>query len=273
LELVDVAAPATSTHETRKAIKRIRALLRLVRSTLPKPAFRRYDTVLRSVARAVSPIRDAWVAAGLLDELAAAAGPDAASAARQCRERFDDAVAGFLSHPARAVQLRSDLGGVATAATAWFDGTYRGGTPISHEFAAVAPGLDRVYRSSRAAWNDARISPTVASRHRLRRVAKYLRHLVETLHVIDPESMDGLEARLVSLTDALGDDHDLALLETWLGDEAAPLPARRALLAAVAPRRRDLVAEAMELGRGVFTPTPRDFLDTIQQRWPSRPTF
>ena len=48
-------------HETRKALKRLRALVRLLREELGEQAFERENAALRDVARRLAGARDAEV--------------------------------------------------------------------------------------------------------------------------------------------------------------------------------------------------------------------
>jgi CHAD domain-containing protein len=49
----------TDIHEARKAVKRARAALRLMRDALPQAAYRRENAALRDASRPLSSVRDA----------------------------------------------------------------------------------------------------------------------------------------------------------------------------------------------------------------------
>src|SRR5438874_2508898 len=53
------ASRSDAAHQVRKAIKQVRALLRLVRSELGEARFEREDHKLRELARPLSRVRDA----------------------------------------------------------------------------------------------------------------------------------------------------------------------------------------------------------------------
>ena len=73
------AAPAPSAiHDTRKSIKRLRALLRLVRPGIGDVAFKRENERLRDLSRLLSGARDQAVLRQTIERLARAQGGDAA---------------------------------------------------------------------------------------------------------------------------------------------------------------------------------------------------
>src|SRR6266496_973294 len=85
---------AEAIHELRKEIKRLRALLRLVRQSVPKKAYRRQMMRLRKAAKHLSDIRDAHVQAAALKELGAEVkGRVAAGSLRQLRHLMQEAAA------------------------------------------------------------------------------------------------------------------------------------------------------------------------------------
>src|SRR5215467_3047626 len=81
-KLAGNAVSDTDIHAARKHIKRARAVLRLLRETLPAGAYRRQNKLLRDAARPLSVARDAKVlveaCAGLLQRSARARGPGGA---------------------------------------------------------------------------------------------------------------------------------------------------------------------------------------------------
>lgn len=265
--------PAASVHESRKAIKRLRTLLRLVRPTLPNPVFSADDSTLRATAQILGSIRDEWVVADILGDLATSI-PAAGEVAARHRDEFQFRVSGFLADRSAFDRLRIGLSNLATCSNVWYDGTYRAGVGITHSFVAIAPGLHRIYRSGRTAWHSVHTDPTTANLHRWRRRAKYLRHAVEALNTVDPPRLGLLEAKLADLTDRLGDDHDLSVVAARIGtDDALTGDVRSALEVEIDRRRRDLTADAVELGGPLFQPTPDEFGDALATTWPPGPRF
>src|SRR4030095_12488027 len=61
--------PPETVHELRKRLKKMRAVLRLVRDELGEEVFDRENGVLRDLGRKLSPARDATVRVSALDLL------------------------------------------------------------------------------------------------------------------------------------------------------------------------------------------------------------
>jgi CHAD domain-containing protein len=118
-------------------------------------------------------------------------------------------------------------------------------------------------------------SPTVTLLHAWRKRAKYLRHQIEALNVLDPVWLTPIEADLELLTDLLGDDHDLAVMGARFNSDG---PLTRGLdveliLEAVGEKRFRLQAEAAELGTTLFADPASVFVDRIAAPWGNGDTF
>ena len=247
-------------HEARKALKRVRAVLRLSRDYLGADRYRHENVILRDAGRELSGARDARVLVETLDELA---------------ERHPDE----LSAPART-RLRTALDTTAEAAEATgeapasavlealSDARVRVATwPLPEDGGpgALAAGLERIYRRGRRALRTAEQETTVESLHELRKRAKDLWHAAQLLRPAAPKRMKKLARRAHRLSDLLGDDHDLAVLL----DRARAQPElldedELAALSALVQRRQDrLRREALALGARVYGRKPRKLAGVV----------
>lgn len=267
-------------HETRKALKRVRALLRLVRPRVGERVYRYENRVLRDAARLVSPVRDAAVAIETVGILAArfegSLGVDA----------FDD-LAERLDR--RAVRIRSRIledgvtvprvTGTLERARARFAGwpvteeerrAY--GTVIGDDFAAIGPGLERTYGRGRLEMKRAFGIPTARNYHQWRKRVKYLRHQMEILQPLWPEVVGGFALTLDRLGEILGEEHDLASLLDLLSVDPGLTPdqVERSLFAALAQHRRaELQAAARVLGSRIYHESPQRFASRLEAYWDS----
>ena len=66
---VDHHEQALAVHATRKALKRLRAILRLVRDSISLDSYHTDNQVLKLIAAELGAVRDAWVMADVLDRL------------------------------------------------------------------------------------------------------------------------------------------------------------------------------------------------------------
>ncbi len=268
---------ALAVHSTRKAIKRLRSMLRLVRGAIPEKRYDPDNQMLKLIGAELGSIRDAWVMAEtlsrLLSEDPATADPTAPLIARlQTLYRAESQA--VLGNDAHMGSIIEQLENIRTRSALWTV-LADGDTAISHSFNTIAPGLERVYKRGRRGMQNAVASPTNTLLHNWRKRAKYLRHQIEALNLLDPVEMSLQEGRLEMLTDLLGDDHDLAVLTHRLDADrtlTADLDIEH-LEHAIAARRRRLQAQAIELGSVIYSPTAGDFLEHVQSMWRDGKTF
>lgn len=268
--LVADADVDTAVHEARKAMKRLRAVLRLVRDVIGDGIYRAENDVLRDTARVLAPVRDGWVmvetVAGLReryrDHLRSTA---FVMTLERMEERHLRRRAGVLEDADGMRRVVRTLRSARARYAAWpIDDELAqayGRTPVRHAFETIAPGLERTYERGRREMRDALADPTPEHFHLWRKRVKYLRHQIEILEPLWPEVIGGYARSLEHLGDVLGEEHDLSVLLELLGanPELCPDPVERSLLAAVAVRRRsDLRLASAALGsRAYAEPAPR----------------
>ena len=250
-------AASDAVHEARKALKRLRALVRLSRDALGDEVYRRENVTLRDAGRRLSGVRDAAVMVETLDDVArrfrdeipegAFAGlRDALVAdAEAARAQVDEDSA--ITDDVVAV-LRSEHAGVA----AW-------PLPEHGDVAMLAPGFERIYRRGRRALRDARRDTDTEHLHELRKRAKDLWHAAQVLRPAAPKQMKKLARGAHDLSDVVGEDHDLAVLLEGARERSDALgPGELSLLDALIGRRRArLQRKALARGRRVYARKPR----------------
>lgn len=270
-------------HEARKASKRIRAMLRLVRDAIGYPVYRTENVVLRDVARELSTVRSSAVLRTLAEEILAtlAGDVDAEAAAHliaelESRQHSEEVL---VHDRQKMMELATTLLTARARFATWplidtdVDGYALPRHRIPDDFDAVAGGLHRVYRRGRKMMRIAETRPSVHSFHQWRKRVKYLRYQIESLHLIWPPVMDGMAHALETLAESLGVEHDHAELgqlisgEPWL----VPDPAgRRVLLSHIAQRRLELQQQALTIGRRLYHEAPDAFTERLRSYWDGR---
>ena len=218
---------AESIHAARKALKRARAALRLLRPALGEAAFHAENAALRDAGRCLSPLRDprsALAALRALDERSM--GTDLA---RRLKEKEKKA--------RRSVRLDDCLRILERSR--------------HDEYALVDParlgeGLRGVYRKGRKNFARADQEPSTEALHEWRKEVKYL---LNSLQVLGLEKSKPAH-RAERLAERLGEDHDLALL----AKDA------RALRPAIDKRRARLRKGALALGEKLYAKKPKRFV-------------
>jgi CHAD domain-containing protein len=241
--------PDLRVHAARKSIKRVRALLRLLRSSMPKDRYRTDNLDLGDAARGLSAARDAAVAIATFDQLITSPDPLLAAVREGLVARSRDAGAApdepTLLAAADALEalrprLTADLGELC--------------------WTVLEAGLEASYAGGRAAMRAAFAEPHDEAFHLWRKRAKDLWYQAQVLEGSCTPQLRALAELLAELGDLLGADHDLAVLAAAAG--ASPALAER-----LQARHGELRAAAWRLGRRIYAERPRAFLRRLRTYW------
>lgn len=237
-----------AVHEIRKSVKKLRALLRLVRPGLAdhKPL----DAQLRDAARRISALRDAAVLLDTVDLLAPQEGLPALRAALAATPHLDPQVASSALDTCLAdlEAARTKLKGLKISG---------GGTRV------LRTGLIRTHRQAQAALQDVLKDPTPEAVHAFRkRVKDHLYHS-RLLTPLWPEVMTPHAAEADRLAETLGQMNDLAVLIDRIGQLALPPDEAAEARDLAAAARARLGHTALPLAQRMFAGTPED----LATRW------
>ena len=279
-----------AVHEARLRLKKVRALLRLVRLAAPD-AYKQENAALRDIARTLSFERDRQATIEALDKLLDHAERKWAErkraerkwAERKWAEREWGEPGGHL-HDLR--QLRSRLVEAQQhesndAGREQFVDRVHGllreslerlepWTAAASSDDVVADGFAESYRRGRRALHLARANPTAENLHEWRKQIKYHRYQVRLFHDAWPVLLDAHYQELKRLSDLLGDDHDLVLLGEAVGDGRALAVSQDAvcqLTRLIERRRGELRAGAFPLGRLLFAEKPKQLTRRFTRYW------
>ena len=270
-----------AVHQSRKAIKRVRALLRLVRGELTDRIFDFENASLRNTARLLSEIR---ASQGVLD------------AASSIREIYGELLAdGTFEEMLQRLTRRRDLielqaledpnlvGRVVrnlergyNRFSAWPtdpEAMKVYGIGIADRYASIDPGLGRTYSTGRVNMAQAYRSTSADDFHDWRKRVKDLRHQMEFLAPLWPEVVVGTAMTLDRLGSILGDEHDLAELIDLLEvrTDLCPNPRERSLFKALTNQRRSELRVAAEiLGRRIYAEKPKSVNARFGEYWEAR---
>ena len=237
-------------HEVRKRFKRIRAVARLGREALGKHQADEIITRFRDAGRPLSEVRDADVLGKTLDGLAGEwtdeNRPEAFGTVRKRLESRRDEVARlwidernvFEAVRQQVAKARHLLKNLDSGNDGWD---------------SLADGLTHSYDRCLRAFYDARDALDDDTFHEWRKRVKDWLHQSEVVASIRPDFFSRMNQQADSLSELLGDDHDLAVLRRFLEQSDISSPKGvDAILSTLNRRRSELQSSAFSQAPGAF---------------------
>lgn len=243
-------------HDARRAMRRARAAQALLRPRLDRARWTACSASLRSAGTLLSPLRDAQSVVEAIEAHLVQAGVALDEAARSRllrslrsrRDRIVGAGGPALDSARRWVARAADEG----------PGPLEG---FDHQ--ALARGLAAGRRRLDRALHDALAAPSDgAAWHRLRQRARVHWLQLELVSNAWPVVLGALAAEAKRLSQSLGEERDLQLLDAWLSRRRAVMPGGRplpAVRADVIALRASLRERALRIARRIASEPPRRF--------------
>jgi len=198
--------PVVAVHETRKSLKRLRALLRLIGPALGETTFREENAILREIGGSLSSTRDRHVLLETTVKLEASSSLGRKGLGQTVRDIINH-MNGRESPAAEAAAMKQAHACLGEAKKRFAHLRLDG-----KGFDIVGPGLEQSYRRARRAFHRAYAEPSDEAFHEWRKgTQQHWRHM-GLLSRAWSECIDARVAEARTLSQILGDDHDLALL-------------------------------------------------------------
>ncbi len=255
----------TAIHEGRKCLKRLRALMKLLRPAIEGEGYRRENERFRDIARLLSGTRDSDVL-------------------RATAQRFADGGTAKVRKAALALVAGEDAARRSAAAPG------NGGGPVeeaiaalvaarkeldvlklrSNGFGALRRGLEKNYRDGRRAMMAAYDEHHDEAFHEWRKaVQAHWRHM-GLLERVWPEVMGARAVLAKETADLLGEDHDIYMLiaKAMATPEDARRPVdNRDLIAVARQRQQQIRRELAAKGEALYAEPAAEFADRIGHYW------
>ena len=134
---------------------------------------------------------------------------------------------------------------------------------------ALCPGVKAAYSKGQEGYQTVLKDPSSENFHDWRKHAKDLWYQVMLLRPLWPEQMDAMAQELETLTEYVGDDHDLAILSQTLEEHLGEANQHELeiLKRSIERRQDELRASALALGSRFYAEKPSAFCDRLAGYW------
>lgn len=249
--------PDERIHDIRKALKKIRGLLRVVWEDFQE--YGQENIFFRDVGRSMSKIRDYQAVQDTLIRLYST--KDQPASKRSCRT-----VAKKLNRSRSAIEkqilkrekifdvIHQQIQDKLTEMETWTLG--------QTSLESFVSGIKKVYKKGYHLRKVAEATGKAEDYHEWRKQAKYLRYQLEFLNPLWPNLMTFWEGEMHQLTDYIGEEHDLVVLQQLIETEGVYLVNTNERLAfdkTVAYHKSLCRLNALSLGAKCYSEKPGNF--------------
>lgn len=257
---LDEQAAATAVHDFRKAMKRWRALLRLLEPLLPEE-----DKALRpqarDLARELAHARDASAALEGVEDVGEenVLSPRTLATLRERLEEMRQRAERVALTAAKREHLRAALATATARVEQW---------PLEAiAFPAIAARLAQGYRRARRSMPEDWLGAEAEALHQLRQRVVDHRYQMELVVPLWPRIGRLWVDEAQRLRDRLGTCQDLAVLAQLTAPQQPLARWRSRLAPLIAERRTSHVEHARRLARRLFAERPQAFRERLEAMW------
>lgn len=259
------SAGSRRAHEIRKSMKRLRALLRLLRSAMRKTDYKALNHECRDIARALAVRRDADVREATLTEMMTGVAP-------LLRAAIEEQLAAMRGEPRAPT---------ATTTTAT-PGSRRASPSLRTRLqalavrfeklalhvpeAALAKGLRHGLRKVREARAVAINDPTNDAFHELRKAIQIHQRHLQLLASADPRTLKVRAKAVGALAQLLGREHDLSMLVVWVERQSSTAATKR-IMRECRRMKQKLRQRALADCRPFLAKKPKQFTRDLVKPW------
>lgn len=259
--------PPEVVHDVRKRLKKLRAVLRLVRDEIGKETYKQENICFRDAGRKLSTVRDAQVLIETVESLekhfANIIVPNAFSEIKEVLvEHYRVQKRELLQEEHRMEEVATMLEIARDRLSDW--------SIEKNDWSALEKGLKKTYKKGKQGFANAYHSLSVENLHEWRKRVKDLWYHLQILQPIWSDFMGEFIHQTHLLANYLGDDHDLAVLKEYLMTEVEIESNNKqltVLLGLIDRRRPELQLAAKGLGERIYTENPQQFVSRIGTYW------
>ena len=255
-----------SVHEIRKSLKRIRAVLRLVRDEIGFSTYYRENVFYRDLNRKLSEMRKFNV---LIESTRQLQTDDSNAIPESSVESFIMSLEEQRDLELRVLivqedifrQIAKQMDNVSPRIKDW---------PIEQDgFRVFYGGLRRIFRQGKKFMDLSKLDPTPVNFHDLRKKMKYLWYQILILRPIFPDLLGIYAERLDYIGENLGKYHDYAELQDSLNNQPqmADIQLQKALVEGCELKKTSIIDHIWKTIETIYQENPEDISDRFNLYW------
>jgi CHAD domain-containing protein len=253
-----------AVHESRRTLKRIRAVLRLVRDEIGYSNYYRENILMRDLGRRLSGARDHQVLLRTFSSLeevypASFSGSEISRIKQSVEEQIDLEINHFMYDLGGFEQFKDDLvdalGRVDQYCT------------IRNDFLAIENGLRRNYKQGRNLLKQiGREDHEIF--HEFRKRSKYFLHHIQILRPLFPRLMKAYAKSIQKYSELLGETRDYYRLEMFLeepGSQPIPADSRKKMTGKIRQVRNELLEKIFLDSSHIYAEKPGALVNRMRR--------
>ena len=254
-------------HNARKQFKQVRGVLRMVRYGLGHKIYKKQNVVFRDAGRPLSEVRDADVMIETFDDLIKHFESQVKKGSfKKIRSRLLKRRTKIRKQVLEKERAMGKVSGVVKRMEKKIDMW----PSFPDRFGVLQRGISRIYARGQDEMKVALSDPSVENLHMWRKSVKYLRYQLEILERLWIPIVSEMAKQAKALSDNLGLDHDLAvlddLIQNELNDVIEPVE-YEVFTALIKQRRSELLEEAKKIGPRLYAEAPKQFSQRLKGYW------
>lgn len=255
-----------SVHEIRKSFKKIRAILRMVRYELGHHLYKSKNIIFRDLGRLLAPLRDSDVFIGTWQYLSPAlkgkiSHQQISGTMRKIKNRQKKILYSFMEDKSTLTMLKRSLQQEKSETS---------NLPLEkNDFSLFHDGILCIFERGRNEMKRAQQLCTKENMHNWRKRVKYLWYHVQLLQNIWPGVLSEYETILKELADILGEEHDLADLESLISSNKFIRNREylKKIIEVIKQERYQKQEVSWPLGLRIYNEKPTSFVNRLQAYW------
>ena len=258
--------PHIAIHDIRKSFKRIRAVLKLIKPDIPFETYKRENILVRDLSRRFSKARNLHVFAEEFETIVAA------GILKLSEETTEKVRSHFKEKESTAVQLLIDLDIFNLVAIRTEEAKNR---VAKIDFSTLGPhtiykGVRDVFSWGQKQMMQTQQIPTDLNLHEMRKRIKALMYLVQLIKDVSPDFFTGYYEGLKSASLALGDDHNMAEMLSYIDtmdNQVIPWDEKQMLREYIKSQRQQIQVDVWPLIAKLYTGQADEFAERIKSYW------